>query len=129
MKLRKDVKNAMAQLNIEKLKPKQRTAIYSVLDGQDTIVIAPTSYGKSVIAQTPAIIHQDKLTLIIEPLTALMHDQTLKLQKLGIAAAYLDSTQSDEEKQLVRTMLLKQELTILYLAPERLLPDKIPYEI
>ena len=55
---------------------------------------AATSFGKSIAAQIAAIILslEHKLTIIIEPLTALSHDQVKKLQKLGIAAAYLDST-------------------------------------
>ena len=129
MKIRKTVKSAMEQLHVEKLRPNQLKPINRVLDGKDTLLIAATSFGKSLVAHIPAIIHPDKLTIIIEPLTALMHEQVEMLQELGIAAAYLDSTQSKDAQQRVREMLKKQELTILYLSPERLNPDFIPYEI
>ena len=129
MKIRKTVKSAMEQLHVEKLRPNQLKPINRVLDGKDTLLIAATSFGKSLVAHIPAIIHPDKLTIIIEPLTALMHEQVEMLQELGIAAAYLDSTQSKDAQQRVREMLKKQELTILYLSPERLNSDFIPREI
>lgn len=129
MKIRKEVKSAMKLLQIEKLRPNQLKPINRVLDGKDTLLIAATSFGKSIVAQIAAVILKNKLTIIIEPLTALSHDQVEKLQKLGIAAAYLDSTQSKDERQEVREMLKKQELTILYLSPEKLNPDFIPNEI
>ena len=94
MKIKKSVKEAMKQLQIKKLRRNQIKPINSVLDGRDTMVIAPTSYGKSLLYQIPAIVNGKKLTVVIEPLLALIHDQVEKLQGLGIAAFYLDSTQS-----------------------------------
>lgn len=129
MKIRKEVKAALEQLHIEKLRPNQLKPINRILDGKDTLLIAATSFGKSLVAQIPAIINHDKLTVIIEPLTALSHDQVEKLQSCGVATAYLDSTQGSREREIVRKMLDKKELTILYLSPERLNPDIIPHEI
>lgn len=129
MKIRKTVKAAMEQLRVEKLRPNQLKPINRILDGKDTLLIAATSFGKSLVAQIPAVINHDKLTIIIEPLTALMHEQVEVLQALGIAAAYLDSTQNRQTQNAVREMLEKQKLTILYLSPERLNPDFIPHEI
>jgi len=129
MKIRGEIKLAMEQLQIKKLRPNQLKPINHVLDGKDTLLIAATSFGKSLVAQLPAIINHKKLTIIIQPLTALMHEQTAKLQELGISAAYLDSTQSKQEQEEVRKQLKDQELTILYLAPERLEVERIPYEI
>lgn len=131
MKPRKEIKFAMELLRIKKLRPKQLNFINRILDGKDTLLIAATSFGKSIVAQIAAVILAltNKLTIIIEPLTALSHDQVEKLQNLGISAAYLDSTQSEDEQQGVRKMLKNRELTILYLSPEKLNPDFIPYEI
>jgi len=129
MKICKEIKSAMEQLHIEKLRPKQLKPINRILDEKDTLLIAATSFGKSIIAQIPAIINHDKLTIIIEPLTALSHDQVEKFQNLGIDAEYLDSTQSKAEQQSVLKMLKNRELTILYLSPEKLNPEFIPHEI
>jgi len=120
MKLKPSVKEAMQQLAIDKLKRNQIKPINSILNGHDTMVIAPTSYGKSLIYQIPAIIQKKKLTVVIEPLLALIHDQVEKLQSCGISAAYLDSTQTNEEQRSVMKDLRKGNVQILYMAPERL---------
>ena len=103
MKLRPSVKEAMEQLNIEKLRKNQAKPINAILDGHDTMVIAPTSFGKSLLYQIPAIIQDDAMTIVIEPLLALIHDQVQTLQELDISAAYLDSTQTEDEKPLPST--------------------------
>ena len=63
MKIKKTVKEAMKLLQIKKLRRNQIKHINSILDGHDTLVIAPTSYGKSLIYQIPAIIQKKKLVL------------------------------------------------------------------
>lgn len=63
MKIKKTVKEAMKLLQIKKLRRNQIKPINSILDGHDTLVIAPTSYGKSLIYQIPAIIQKKKLVL------------------------------------------------------------------
>lgn len=120
MKLRPSVKETMELLHIDKLKKKQVKPINTILDGNDTMVIAPTSYGKSLIYQIPAVIQENAMTIVLEPLLALIHDQVQKLQSLGISAAYLDSTQSKIERESVMESLKNGEVQILYLAPERL---------
>lgn len=119
MKLRPSVKKAMEQLHIEKLKRNQLKPINAILDGHDTLVIAPTSYGKSLLYQIPAVIQED-MTIVLEPLLALIHDQVQKLRKFGISAAYLDSTQSQSARKEVIDALRDGDIQILYLAPERL---------
>ena len=47
---------AQAQLGIKKLRKHQIKPIQSILDGYDTMVIAPTSAGKSAIYQLPALV-------------------------------------------------------------------------
>jgi len=110
----------MEQLQIKKLRRNQIKPINSVLAGHDTLVVAPTSYGKSLIYQIPAVINNKKLTVVIEPLLALIHDQVEKLQGLGISAAYLDSTQSNSQRERTMELLDDREITLLYIAPERL---------
>ena len=92
MKLRPMVKDAMRTLGITKLRKHQAKVVNRILDHKDTMLIAATSSGKSLCGIIPAVIHHDKLTLIIEPLTVLMHDQVNKLCELGIRAAHIDST-------------------------------------
>lgn len=91
MDVRRDIKSAQQQLGIEKLRKHQVKPINSILDYQDTIVIAPTSAGKSAIYQVPALIFPG-MTLVIEPTLSLMYDQVEKLTSHGISAAHIDST-------------------------------------
>jgi ATP-dependent DNA helicase RecQ len=49
-----------------------------------------------------------------------MHDQVGALLEAGVAAAFLNSSLSSEESQAVEKSLLRGEITLLYVAPERL---------
>lgn len=120
MKIRKSVKRAMDLLQIEKLRKNQLKPINAILDGHDTMVIAPTSFGKSLLYLIPALAQGTGITIVIEPLLALIHDQVHKLRKLDISASYLDSTQSKSERRTVIDDLRKCRIKILYVAPERL---------
>ena len=92
---------AQAQLGIKKLRKHQIKPIQSILDGYDTMVIAPTSAGKSAIYQLPALVmaEQGKWTLVIEPTLSLISDQVQKLQDKGINAAYVTSRNKDKDKE------------------------------
>ncbi|MHB1234689.1 MAG: RecQ family ATP-dependent DNA helicase, partial [Microbacteriaceae bacterium] len=57
---------------------------------------------------------------VISPLIALMQDQVDALAAAGVRAAFLNSTQSSEERMQVERAYLAGELDLLYLAPERL---------
>lgn len=43
------ISEAAQKLSINELKPKQREAITSYVSGNDTFVVLPTGYGKSLI--------------------------------------------------------------------------------
>jgi ATP-dependent DNA helicase RecQ len=83
----------------------------------------PTGGGKSLCYQIPAIARQNAghgVTVVISPLIALMHDQVGALHEAGVAAAFLNSTQTQEESSALEKQLLRNELTLLYAAPERI---------
>ena len=72
-----------------KFKEKQRVAVESVLDGKDTFIVLPTGYGKSKIySHLPEMYELTKCVngtvLVISPIQALMLDQVVKLERLGI---------------------------------------------
>lgn len=98
----------------------QESAIAAVLDGRDCVVLMPTGGGKSLCYQIPALIF-DRLTVVISPLIALMKDQVDALRANGIAAAFLNSTQTNREQVEVFQQVRSGELKLLYVAPERLL--------
>lgn len=98
----------------------QEKIINAVLQKKDTFVLMPTGGGKSVCYQIPALVFEG-LTLVISPLIALMKDQVDALRVNGIEAAYLNSTQSYHEQELILDKIRSKTLKLLYVAPERLM--------
>lgn len=95
----------------------QEAIINAVLEKKDTFVLMPTGGGKSLCYQIPALA-LDGVTIVISPLIALMKDQVDALRLNGIAAAFLNSTQSTHEQEEILTKVISKELKLLYLAPE-----------
>jgi ATP-dependent DNA helicase RecQ len=101
----------------------QQAIVDHVVQGGDALVLMPTGGGKSLCYQIPAIVRQNAghgVTVVISPLIALMHDQVGALHEAGVAAAFLNSTQTYEESSALEQQLLRNELTLLYAAPERI---------
>ncbi len=101
----------------------QEAIVDHVVRGGDALVLMPTGGGKSLCYQIPAIVRQNAghgVTVVISPLIALMHDQVGALHEAGVSAAFLNSTQSFEESSQLEKQLLRNELTLLYAAPERI---------
>ncbi len=98
----------------------QEEIIQSIISGGDAFVLMPTGGGKSLCYQIPALIRQG-VGVVVSPLIALMQDQVDALKQLGLRAAFINSSISFMEKQDIEEMLLRGELDILYVAPERLL--------
>lgn len=100
--------------------PEQEAALRAMLTGRDVIAVLPTSAGKSLCFQLPALLRPG-LTLVCSPLIALMRDQIDKLAERGIElAAALMSGQSAAEREEILARAQDGRLRLLYLAPERL---------
>lgn len=97
----------------------QERAIAVVLRGEDAFVLMPTGGGKSLCYQIPALL-LNGLTIVISPLIALMKDQVDALRLNGVAAAFLNSTQTPNEQNIVLNDIRAGRLKLLYIAPERL---------
>lgn len=98
----------------------QEQAISAAIAGQDSLVLQPTGGGKSLCYQIPAVL-KDGVAIVVSPLIALMHDQVIALEQLGIDAAYLNSSLSRDEQAAVLKRLRNGSLKLLYVAPERLM--------
>ena len=94
-----------------------------VADGGDALVLMPTGGGKSLCYQIPALLRHG-CGVVISPLIALMQDQVDALTPLGVKAAYLNSTLDWQQVQEVERRVLRGDLDLLYVAPERLLTDR-----
>lgn len=94
--------------------------IEQTLNHRDCLVIMPTGGGKSLCFQIPALL-MSGITIVISPLISLMKDQVDTLQANGVAAAYLNSSQTREESIAVLNALQYGEIKLIYVAPERIL--------
>ena len=98
----------------------QQAVVAHVTAGGDALVLMPTGGGKSLCYQLPALLRAG-VAIVVSPLIALMQDQVDALKQLGVRAAFLNSSQDADEAREVTAQLMRGDLQIVYVAPERLL--------
>jgi ATP-dependent DNA helicase RecQ len=108
----------------EHFRAPQEEVIATLMAGQDALVLMPTGGGKSLCYQIPAIAREGT-GVVVSPLIALMQDQVAALTQAGVRAAFLNSTLSMDEAREIEGQLLKGELDLLYVAPERLVQARM----
>lgn len=108
----------------ENFREPQEEIINSVLKNKDTFALLPTSGGKSVCYQVPAMV-KEGICLVISPLIALIKDQVHNLQSRNIKAiALLGGISQNEIIELLDNCQFGN-YKFLYLSPERLQQDWI----
>jgi len=119
-----DVKTALRKYwGYDSFLPLQEKAINCVLERKDSIVVLPTGGGKSLCFQAPAIV-KPGLAIVVSPLISLMKDQVDALKENGIAAARIDSTQTDSQQRDIIEQVKGGQLKLVYLSPERLVTNR-----
>lgn len=103
----------------EEFRAPQEEIITTVLKGEDTIVLLPTSGGKSICYQIPALI-SNGVCIVISPLIALIQDQVNSLIEKNIKAISLTSQLSQDEIIIAFDNLQFGGFKFLYLSPEKL---------
>ncbi len=115
---------AAAQVALKKyfgydtFRPLQEDIVQTVFDKRDCLVLMPTGGGKSICFQIPAVTTEG-VAVVVSPLISLMKDQVEALRANGISAAYLNSSQSYGEAQIIENQLFRNELKLLYVSPEK----------
>ncbi len=102
----------------------QAAIIETVIEGGDALALMPTGGGKSLCYQIPALVREGT-GIVVSPLIALMQDQVDALKEAGVRAAYLNSTLTRPEQEAVEWQLVAGHLDLLYIAPERLVQDRM----
>ncbi|GGG20834.1 DNA helicase RecQ [Paenibacillus abyssi] len=97
----------------------QEEIILGLLESRDTLAILPTGGGKSICYQIPAMLLEGT-TLVVSPLISLMKDQVDALDRLGIPAAFLNSSLGAAQYREVMRKAAAGDYKLLYIAPERL---------
>jgi ATP-dependent DNA helicase RecQ len=103
----------------DSFRPLQKEVIESILNDNDTLALMPTSGGKSLCYQVPAMA-KEGMCLVISPLIALMKDQVENIRKKGITAFAIYSGMS--KKEIINTLKVSvnSNCKFLYVSPERL---------
>lgn len=97
----------------------QSGIVSATLAGRDVLGVMPTGAGKSICYQIPAAILPG-VAIVISPLISLMRDQVDALNDVGLPAAFINTTQTPDEQDLVFAQALSGQIKLLYVAPERL---------
>ncbi len=100
-------------------RPLQEDIIDAVLDKKDTLAVLPTSGGKSICYQVPAL-SLEGCCLVISPLIALMKDQVSALKERNIKADYLISGMRSRQVDHTLGNVQFGGYKLLYVSPERL---------
>jgi len=103
--------------------PLQEEIISHILEKKDALVVMPTGGGKSICYQIPALMFEG-LTVVVSPLISLMKDQVDQLRECGVPAVFLNSTLSIGQFRSHVERLKRNDVRLLYLAPEALLTTR-----
>src|SRR5438105_12823646 len=117
----------------------------AILAGRDSVVVLPTGGGKSLCFQAPALVLSDAqrphlwgpalagpsngpsgrqgFALVVSPLISLMKDQVDGLRVDGVAASYLNSTLTPDERDEVLASVREDRCRLLYVSPERIVGE------
>jgi len=108
----------------EEFRAGQEDVIDTLLAGRNVLTVMPTGSGKSLCFQIPALLFQG-LTIVVSPLVALMQDQVAALKLAGVAAETINSARDRGANVESWRRVASGEVRLLYLAPERLMTDRM----
>jgi ATP-dependent DNA helicase RecQ len=112
-------KSLKKNFDFDSFRKGQEEIILNLLEGRDTLAVMPTSGGKSLCYQLPAL-HLNGTALVISPLIALMKDQVDSLIRKKIPSAFINSSLSFDETNKILENTYRGNYKLLYIAPERL---------
>lgn len=110
--------------NYTSFRSDQEEIIEAVLNNDDCLALLPTSGGKSICFQVPAMI-KEGICIVVSPLIALMKDQVASLKEKGIKAMALTSEYSFADIDVMLDNCIYGNYKFLYLSPERLSQDLV----
>ena len=106
------------------LKDFQKQVIDNVVNNDNTLCIMPTGGGKSIIYWMSALEMQG-ITLVIAPLTALIAEQSIKIEEHGYQTLVLHGGVSAKKQVELLMALAKGDLTpqFIFVSPEKIATD------
>ena len=105
-------------------RPKQGEAVFNVLRQKDVVVLLQTGAGKSIIYQLAGLM-MPGVTLVVDPIIALIEDQVEGLNSYGIdrAVPITGALEPEERERLLRRVERGEYQFVLH-SPERLQTQK-----
>ena len=98
----------------------QAESVFDVLRQQDRVVLLSTGAGKSFIYQLAGML-MPGITVVVDPIVALIDDQVAGLNRYGIDRVVgISSQMGSQEQSLSETRLASSEYWFLLVSPERL---------
>ena len=118
---------ALNKLGFDQLKDHQKSAIYSLVEGNDTFISLPTGSSKSLCYWIlPSIFtlcaREGSVVIVVSPLIALMKNQVSTLNSRNVKAIYTGSL-DDGSKSI--EMVKRGEYSIMFFSPENLLSNVV----
>lgn len=104
----------------DSFRPGQQEVVDALLNGKDVLAVMPTGAGKSICYQLPALLLPG-ITVVVSPLISLMQDQVQALIQMGVRAAYINSSLTENQCRKALANACEGMYKIVYVAPERLL--------
>ena len=109
--------------------PQQYEVIECLLNRNNSIALLPTGAGKSIIFQLAGILLPG-LTLVIDPLKALIDDQFINLKNLGLSNIdKINSSCSFDERTIFSYNIREGRILFSYISPERLQTSQFRTEL
>ena len=104
-----------------KFRQQQGEAVYNTLRHKDTVVLLPTGAGKSIVYQLAGLL-MPGITIVVDPIVALIEDQVLGLQSHGIgrAVGIVSSMARRKERDRLLRQIERGEYQFVLHSPERL---------
>jgi len=103
-------------------RPFQKEAIKSIVEKKKHVfVVMPTGFGKSLIYQMPALLSNNKPSLVISPLKALQTDQVTSLLRKWVPATYINSSLSISEIKTRIFGIINNYFLFVFIHPKQLL--------
>lgn len=109
----------------------QWESIEHILRKKRTLVVQRTGWGKSMVYFIAAKMLRrqgEGPTLLISPLLSLMRNQMAAAERMGVIARSINST-NFEEWNTIERQLLKDEIDLLLISPERLANESFMQQV
>jgi len=115
---------AQKRFGLSRLYREQERAIRAVLQERDVLLVVPTGGGKSLCYQLPSLL-LTRPTVVVSPLLALLEDQYLKMQQLGVPTVRLDSTVGAADRRAALARIAAGGSLLVLTTPETLAGDEL----